>query len=220
MQKITLFIAFITLFLALGSCAEDDLFVGSNGRATETRAVADFTEIEVGDALAVEVSASSQFLVTVRGNDNLLDRVVTEVRGDRLTIEMLPGSYRDLDVTVRIEMPELALLRLSGASRGQLTDLPSGAEEFALELSGASTATVENASATGLILGLSGASTASLYGLEANAAEVNLSGGSEASIRVEERITGSLSGGSTLHYRANPTVNVATSGGSTVDHDN
>ena len=220
MKKTTLLFAFATLILTLGSCEDDDRFVGSNRRATETRPVADFAEIEVGDALTVEVSASSQFLVTVHGNDNLMDRIVTEVREDRLTIEMLPGSYRDLDVTVLIEMPELGLLSLSGASHGRITDLPAGAEKFALELSGASTATVEKASATNLSLGLSGASDANLYGLEAKVAEVNLSGASEASIRVEEQITGSLSGGSILHYRANPTVNVATSGGSRVDHNN
>ena len=219
-QKITLFIAFATLFLSLGNCQDNDRYVGSDRQATETRPVAGFDEIRVADAIAVEVTASSEFLVTVSGNDNLMDRIVTDVRGDRLTVEMLPGSYRDLDVTVTIEMPALGFLDLSGASHGQVTGLPAGADTFVLELSGASTATVNNASATDLVLGLSGASSASLYGMEVSEAEINLSGASEASIRVAERITGSLSGASNLHYRGNPTVDVTSSGASAVDNDN
>ncbi|PPK87272.1 putative autotransporter adhesin-like protein [Neolewinella xylanilytica] len=220
MHKTTLLIAFAPAILAFGSCQDDDRYVGSDRLATETRPVLDFNEIRVGDAIAVEVSAAPRFLVTVRGNDNLMDRIVTDVQGDRLRIHMLPGNYRELDVTVAIEMPELNALDLSGASEGRLTGLPSGADEFVLELSGASTATAENASATDLILGLSGASVASLYDLEVSVAEVNLSGASEASVRIADRITGSLSGASTLHYRGEPDISVTTSGASELHNDN
>ena len=220
MNRITFLFAFIPLIIFLTSCDDDDRFVGSDRQATETRAVADFDEIRVGDAIAVEVSAGNDFLVTVSGNDNLLGRIETRLAGDRLTIEMMPGRYRNLDVTVSIEMPELNALDLSGASEGELNGLPSAAQEFVLELSGASEATIENASANKLQLGLSGASLARLYGFEVRQAEVNLSGASDASVWVADRISGSLSGASKLHYRGDPTIDVSSSGASEVDNDN
>jgi hypothetical protein len=144
-------------------------------------------------------------------------------------------DYHRLTLQVRVTMPALAGLDLSGASRARLDGFDrapaarldatvSGAgrlsgllvaDQLALELSGASEADLAGTTRD-LALQLSGASHATLDRLPATVASVALSGASHAVVWVDGDVRGEASGASSLVVRGDARTNVETSGASSV----
>src|SRR4051794_13197069 len=59
---------------------------GSGVAATQTRALPAFSSIDLAGSNRVTIHAGARQSVVVRGDDNLLARVTTDVRGGRLAI--------------------------------------------------------------------------------------------------------------------------------------
>jgi hypothetical protein len=56
----------------------------------------------------------------VRANDNLQDRVVTEVNSGLLRIALAPEQYRRADILVTVALPTLRSLALNDATRAEI----------------------------------------------------------------------------------------------------
>lgn len=171
---------------------------GSGNIVTEERSVGDFSEISVSEGIHVEltVDPAADASVAVTFDDNLLGRVVTEVRGGTLHIEFggsvrIVGDGRFVSVVART---------LDGI------EVSAGAEV---------TGTGE---ATRYDLRASGGSTADLRNLMAADVDIEASGGSSALVYASAAAEVDASGGSSVTVYGNPTdVDVETSGGSGVD---
>src|SRR5438045_8315632 len=61
---------------------------GSGVAKTETRTVADFTDLEVSSAVHVELAVGAATTVVVTADDNILPHVVTEVASGKLKIHI------------------------------------------------------------------------------------------------------------------------------------
>ena len=60
---------------------------GSGNVVKENRGVSDFTEIDVSNAIQVEIVAQKDFSVEVEADDNILPLITTEIRGNVLRIK-------------------------------------------------------------------------------------------------------------------------------------
>src|SRR5580658_6714022 len=90
---------------------------GSGVAKTETRDVGNFTKIDASGATTLEVTAGqSSTTVTVSGDDNVVPHVRTVVSGDTLHIETSDVHHTKLPLVVKIGMPKLAAIDVSGAS--------------------------------------------------------------------------------------------------------
>ena len=171
---------------------------GSGNLMTEQRDVGDFDSVRVGGGinLVLEVVPGGSQEVTVTYDDNLLDRVVTEVRGDTLVIEN-EGSFNIFGGGrfVTVVTPSLELLTASGG------------------------ADVEGSGSTdGYALEVSGGADVDLRSLQAESVELEASGGADVSVTATESITGSASGGADVTVHGDPAnARVETSGGADVD---
>ncbi len=224
-------ILFSSSFIACGQNIK-----GSGNVITEVREISYFNAIEVSGSIDLSVTMGDEFYVEVEADDNIIEYIQTETRGDKLIIGFKgkgisirnPGSMH-----VKVTLPELLSLTASGATditvgntieqatilitasgASDLT-MPVNVEYLELKLSGASDARI-NGFANATKATLSGASDLKNSNLETGTLEVNLSGSSNMRIKVNEKITGKLSGASDLIYEGNATTDLNTSGASSV----
>ena len=198
-------LALLLATMPMAACDDGLLVVGDEGSrnlVTETREVGSFTSIELSGAVKLDlvVDAAATQSVTVTYDDNIIDRLVTEVRGDTLVLELtgtvnLTGSA---DRRVAVTMNELLALDMSGATT---VDATGTAISYRLDASGASTASLRDLVATDIEIDVSGASTVQLYATGI--------------------VSGSLSGASNLDvWGQSGSVLVDSSGASSVDIKN
>jgi Putative auto-transporter adhesin, head GIN domain len=84
--KTALLVAAVLGALAVTSCSTDSGTEGSGTEASNVRKVPSFNAVEVSGQADAVVTVGEARKVTVRGDDNLLEHVETEVSGDGLEI--------------------------------------------------------------------------------------------------------------------------------------
>lgn len=208
-----------------------------NSRRTEEYKYQDFSGIEVVGAFEVDIVQSDAYGVNINTEDRMFRNIEVTRDGDILKVrqsrhigwltQIISSRPR-----LKITLPVLKKLRLSGASRADIRGFNSP-EPFGLELSGASSTAGDIASGNAEIK-LSGASNARLTGsakdvvidaaganhmdlrsFPVNNAAIKLSGTSHLSATVNGRLDARLSGVSHLSLSGNPAMgNIRTSGAS------
>jgi len=174
---------------------------GSGTSKTEQRSVSDFTKIDAGGAMNVEVDAQKDFSVSVEADDNLLQHIKTEVSGDTLKIYSEGKISPSAKLNVKISMPAIEGLNLSGASDGKITNVRAGS--FELKASGASEVTIIG-EAKNLEADASGASEIDAEGLKVEDANIEASGASSASVSATNNLEATASGASKIYYAGEP----------------
>jgi preprotein translocase subunit SecG len=164
---------------------------GSGVTATQVRHLDPFSAVDLAGANTLVIGVGAVQRVTIRGDDNLLDRITTTVTEGTLDIGNR-GSFRtDAPMSVDITVPSLTGLTLSGSGTVTITGME--AHAFAIRLPGAGTiqasGSVDHLSAT-----IDGAGTILLGDLIARDATVGISGTGTievyASGSLDARITG------------------------------
>jgi hypothetical protein len=189
------------------------MVVGSGAVTTETRAVADFTEVEARSGIQLEL-ANGPRQVQVTAQPNILDITTAEASGSRLTLDTTSGYVTPSGLVVKVTAPGLTWIELSGGASA--TGTAGTSEKLAIEMSGGARATLSG-STTNLDLGASGGAIPDLSDVRATNATVDLSGGVVATVTVSGSLKGSASGGVVLTLTSPPaSTDVATSGGAVV----
>jgi Putative auto-transporter adhesin, head GIN domain len=187
---------------------------GSGVTKTETRIVEGFQNIEASGAMIVEVTTSTEFLLEVDADDNLLEYVQTEIDGDTLKIYSKGWLSPKTKMIVRVSMPEINEAEASGASNVSISGIQN--DRLSVSASGASKITLRG-EAQSLVVDLSGASKLDANELQSKNVEVDASGASSASINASETLEADASGASRIAYYGDGVkVNKRTSGASSV----
>lgn len=170
---------------------------GSGIAKSETRELSDFEEVDVSGAIEVEIVAQKEFNVTVEADDNLLEYIKTEVRGNKLKIYARKGFSSITKTRVLVSMPNITSLDVSGASKVSATNINS--ESLKIEASGASKIEA-NGTAQILDIDASGASRINTDSLAAAKVNVDSSGACNISVSVSEELIADASGASKILY--------------------
>lgn len=121
--------------LNFGSC-NSNAVRGSGNAKTESRAVASFSKIDLTGAPDVEVTVGPATSVELTADDNLLPMIETTVSGETLKIGS-KGSYStSLGVKVKITVPSLDALAISGSGNVHVKGLKTGEMEVKIAGSG------------------------------------------------------------------------------------
>ena len=174
---------------------------GSGNRRSETRNVSGFKKIKAGGAVKLDISVQKDFSVSVETDDNLLEKIATEVSGDTLVIESRENISPSSATNVKISMPDLVDLDLSGASTGNIAGVKT--ESLEVEVSGACKLTLDGDVKT-LKAVASGASTIDAGALRAGNAKANASGASTVIVNAADDADLDASGASTVYYLGDP----------------
>lgn len=201
----------------------------------------DFVNVQVGSAFEADITPADTYSISVTAPQNWFDSINIDKTGNTLEVGMEWGwnFWRNLGSNrprVRITMPQLNNLELSGATKSNVTGFKSSGD-FKLSLSGASTLdlsieaydtslTVSGASTVkgqlyvhDIRLNLSGASTAVLSGT-GNNLNLQVSGASHASLDGLEvkDARAEVSGASRASVSPTGTLDIHLSGASTLEY--
>jgi hypothetical protein len=185
----------------------------------------------------VEIKKGDEFAVTAKGRQRDLENLEISVENGKLTIHHTSSGRicifcSSKSIEISLTMPELNSIDMSGAT--QVRSDSFDADDFLLNLSGASRAQLEINAAT-ITANLDGASRAQITGivgnldtdlsgasrfygqlLETQTAKVNLSGASQAHVNVFQELEIVASGASRVYYSGEPKIKQSLSGASRV----
>ena len=150
----------------LGGCRAGLPFgdiIASGRPATQTFDFSEFDKVELSDAFEAEVTAADGYRVEVTVDDNLVDHLQVEQRGNTVKIGLKPlTSVTNAHLQARISLPTLTGFDVSGASSARVAGFRSD-KNMQINASGASE--IRGDMETGdLAADLSGGSTLQLTG--------------------------------------------------------
>jgi hypothetical protein len=174
---------------------------GSGVAASETREVAPFSAVELAGANDVTIRVGGDQRVVVSADDNLIELVTTDVRGDVLVIDSSGSFDAVTPMGVEITVPTLDDVSLSGS--GAIVVDGGELEGLAVTLPGAGTIRAVGTVAT-LDVDISGAGEADLSQLVAGDANVDVSGAGAVLVHVTGTLDVDVSGTGSVIYTGDP----------------
>lgn len=175
---------------------------GSGVPATQARDVAAFKSVELSGANNVVIRVGEKQSVVVRADENLLDRVTTEVQSDKLVIANTPGSLTTKSpMSVEVKVPTLDALTLTGSGNVVINGIASESLEVTLPGSGTLTA---SGTTTRLDVTVSGSGTVQFTRLVANDVRAVVSGSGSIFLTATKSLDASVPGAGAILYVGNP----------------
>jgi hypothetical protein len=231
MRKV-IYLASFLLFTGLMTCYSSDL-----PDVKESRNLKGFSSISYGISGNLTVKIGPEFSVVLEGDEDDVERVVTEVSGDRLTIRHEIWRFHFLDfhgkVNVYITLPELDGLSVSGSGKAELISDIRNSDHLDLSVSGSGklyAAGVEtdelecSISGSGDIMigsagsadrgdiSISGSGGYSGKSLEIDHLSVRVSGSGSCLCKAGDSLTARISGSGDVTYYGNPRIDSRASG--------
>ncbi len=208
---------------------------GNGNVVTIERSVGDYDGIGVSGWFDVELVDGNEGELTLRGEDNLLEHIVTEVKNGKLSIKvekgynLKPTSWNEgILITVPVESVNSIALSGSGDIVGKKT---LKADDFKTAMSGSGDITLDvdvssiSASMSGsgdiTLSGntgdfdatISGSGDIKAYDLDADNVDATVSGSADIKVTAKKMLRARVSGSGDISYRGNPEkVDTKTSG--------
>ncbi|HOT58172.1 MAG TPA: head GIN domain-containing protein [Spirochaetia bacterium] len=204
---------------------------GSGTLKQETRAVRDFSSIDMSGVGVVHLRQAQQYKVVIELDDNLLQYYETVVRNGVLEMHFKPDIHiRNLkELNIYIDMPDLKGLSLSGTTT-IIFDTSFSIKLFRADISGASkitgtlytdTIAISASGATAVTLAgktqsltidVSGTGNFDCLALSAQKAYIDASGAASLKVSVSDYLKVDISGASSVQYKGNPKIDKDISG--------
>jgi len=211
----------VMLLFSVGVMAQD----GNKNVITQTRNVATFDGLSVSGIFKVIYTQGEPQSVKIETDENMFDKVKTEVNGGILTLSTKGGINNPTKINVYITAKDLKSLDMSGASKFSSTNTIN-TSKLKIYLSGISAATLSTNAATG-VCDLSGVGKLDLEGsgdqlsadisgtakliaskFEVKEAKVGTSGVGTATVNATKSISLDASGASNIKYLPNDNLEV------------
>ena len=175
---------------------------GSGVAATRPRDVASFTSVDLAGSNNVVIHVGEKQSVVVKADDNLLDRVTTDVRSGELVIGNTPGGFTTrTPMSVEIAVPTLDALTLTGS--GNIVVDGIDAQSLTVTVPGSGTLT-GSGTATRLDVTIGGSGVVQFTRLVANGARAVVSGSGTIFVTATGSLDASVSGSGAIFYAGNP----------------
>ena len=170
---------YITAFTAI-------LLAGSAWADSETRELDNFTKIAYTLPFEVEFVVADEHFVTLEGDDDTISEIITEVRGDTLSVREEDSwfDWSDEDIVLTIGFESLEAISMAGSGDGYAEELES--DDFDIKISGSALLEIEKLSCNDLDIAIAGSGDVKLNELDADTLSTSIagSGNVEASGRV------------------------------------
>jgi hypothetical protein len=175
---------------------------GSGVPATQTRDVAAFNSVQLAGANNVVIRVGERRSVVVKADDNLLNRVTTEVKSGALVIGNTPGNLTAKSpMSVDVNVPSLNALALTGSGNIIVSGIKT--KRLTVTLSGSGNL-FGNGTTTSLDITVSGFGNARFTQLDANNVHAVVSGSGTIFVTATKSLVASVPGSGTIVYAGNP----------------
>lgn len=231
----------ISLFLTTGCFSDDDGFFncerGEGDAVTESFSIDDFEGIELDIAADVYITQGDNFSIEVQGQQNILNELELEVKGDILDIDFDDCVRNYDDLMFWISMPELDFVRICGSGRifsenfitandivleisgsGDI-DLGLSADDIETKISGSGKILLEG-TANDLDAVISGSGDVRAFDLISEKVDCRISGSGDMEVHATDKLDVKITGSGDVYYKGNPEVNVDITGSGDVVNAN
>jgi len=235
-------IALAILWTASLNAQRNKKIKGNGNVVTIERATGNYDRISVGGFFEVQLVEGKEGNITLKGEDNILEHIETEVKNKTLTIKkrknlnLRPSMGEGVFITIPVE--SINAIRLSGAGKlyssktlkeDNFKIRTSGSRNLELALETESITVITSGSSNVRLNGQtrkldvtsSGSSNVNGYDLNVDIVDTTSSGSSNIKVTANEAINARVSGSSNVKYRGNPEkINTKTSGSGKVNKKN
>jgi hypothetical protein len=174
---------------------------GSGRTLTEKRAPGSFRAVEINGVFDVQIQLGQEGKLEVSGDDNIVPRIQTAVRGDVLTIRADQSICPKLTLEVRLAAPDIGRLTVEGTNEVRLSGVNN--QKLALEIGGSSNLRAEGRTGQ-LKLDLPGSSKVEAADLHSQSASIRISGVGEAEVHATQALEVTISGVGNVVYAGKP----------------
>ena len=229
-------LALLILGLLLLTACGLNYVQGSGNVVTEERDVSGFDSVNMSGIGEVLITQGNTESLTIETDDNLMQYIESDVRGNTLYLEFQDNTIPDPSdrITFNLNMIDLAALDLSGAGSFIIESLETPILEIAFE--GAGNIDLDSLIADRVSTRVSGAGDISLTG-EVGAQEIHIEGlgkysasdlkSSQATVEIEgagsvviwviDQLDLTIQGAGNVDYYGNPTVTQNVEGGGSIN---
>ena len=210
--KLNLTLAIIFVLTAFGTGCHFNMHhqvTGSGKRETQKRDLPPFTSISTEGAFDIRVVCQKDRSLEIEADDNILPLIRTEVSNNVLRIRNSGNYSTKDDVQVRITVPDLEGLTVSGAGTVDIKNVDN--DQFEVDLNGAPTIEVSGETEN-LKLKANGAGKIDSHKLRATNVSVTSNGVSRVDVYAGEKLDVKISGPSHVTYDGEPTINKTING--------
>jgi hypothetical protein len=202
--------------------------IKGNGKVvTIERTTEDYESIAVSGWFDVELVKGAEGAITMKGEENLLEYIITEVKNGKLVVKPEKGvnlqssSWKSGTISITIPVEEINAVSMSGSGDLVGKTILKGSD-FKTSMSGSGDLSIElevmdlnvNVSGSGdmdlkgstnnLEVQISGSGDVHAYGLNANNVSAIVSGSANIEVTANTSLKARVSGSGDISYRGNP----------------
>lgn len=217
------------VLLGFSSCGMNVLR-GEGKKTTQSPTVAGFDAIDIAisSKINIAVGTGGTQEIVLSGYENIIKHIKTEVKENTLVISYDlddTWSISDDDVEVRISVPALKALSLSGSPHVNIHGNVTGSE-FKLDISGACSIKIDSINTEKFMADLSGLSELEINGgtvkqasydisgggkieafpLQTEETSASISGAAKSEVSVSRKLEATISGAGSVKYKGKPEV--------------
>ncbi len=178
--------------------------ITGNGKAvTQTRALGEFSQIQIDGSFKVSVELQQPNTLTVMGDENLLTSFVTNVKDHTLFVSTQGSICPTVAPEIRVTTTALAQLSADGVVDIRVSHLKN--KTFIALLDGSSDLNLSGTSEK-LTAILAGANTLQAGKFETLDTTVTIDGAGEAIVNVSRKLIAEINGAGDIVYTGNPSI--------------
>lgn len=209
----------LTALMALTIFNSCEKIKGKGEIISETRNAANYNSIDLAMSATVHFTQAPGYSLTISGQENILDHVITQVEGNRLVIRVRSGSilgHHD-PVHVYVSAPGVTSLEVSG-SGDMVSDSAWSQDELSVRISGSGNITIASVLSGHLTASISGSGSIRASGGNSDQEELKISGSGTIDLRLVESATvyTTTSGSGETYVNATGLLDVTISGSGNV----
>ena len=225
--KNTLFLcATVLTFTACNAQWGNGKTIRGNGNVTTiTRTTSDYDALRLAGWMDFELVKGTEGTITIEGESNLLDYIITEVKGDALIIKIEDNTNlkTSRNNTIKITIPYKDIEKVALAGSGDVTSNTTiKSTNFAAKVSGSGDVTLDieakntEASVTGsgdltltgntdnLKAGVTGSGDVHCGKLDADNTEAKVTGSGDVEVVAKKKLKARVTGSGDIEYKGNP----------------
>ncbi len=200
---------------------------------TQNRDVSGFSKISLSISGNLHLKQGNKYEVVLKGDEETLDNILTEVSGKTLRIKSKPmmhwNNYGKIEIY--ITSPDINGISVSG-SGDVTTETPVKTSELNLNISGSGTINIDNLAADELEATITGSGNIKLDGkisnssdltitgsgdfrgekLQVKSVDVHITGSGSAKVYATDRLNTHITGSGDVYYAGRPLVDASSTG--------
>lgn len=197
----TVFALFVCM-LGFG-CMLGDSVIGSGKRASETRKIDSFTQLELLGVGRIEVTIGNRQTLELSGDDNILPLIETKVTDRKLVIDTMRPIRPVQPLIIKAIASDLTVITLGGAGDIAVTGITNS--DLNTKVTGAGEVTLSGQTSN-LALTLTGVGGIDASELVAKAVTVNMSGTGRVDVNPIVSLDVRITGAGTVTYSGEPKI--------------